>query len=169
MKRFQSETATTIAKVNVTPIIDVALVLVIILMITAPMIAVSDVDLKLPEARTRNLEGHDRISVTLGANGELAVDDKDATMPALRAAIATRLADHKDAIVVIRADQSVAYAAVRRIVDAARAAGAARIAVGTKQRGQASSVTDRDVQSSDMKALHDANRGGKPSREEVKS
>src|SRR5882672_4653144 len=124
MKRFQTETQQTIAKVNVTPIIDVALVLVIILMITAPMIAVSNVDVKLPEAQTRNLEGHDRISVTLGAKGELAVDDTDITLPVLQSTIARHLADHKDAIVVIRADQSVAYAAVRQIVDAARAAGA---------------------------------------------
>jgi len=137
MKRFQTETATTIAKVNVTPIIDVALVLVIILMITAPMIAVSNVDVKLPEAQTRNLEGHDRISVTLGAKGELAVDDTNITLPVLQSTIAQHLADHKDAIVVIRADQSVAYAAVRQIVEAARAAGAMRIAVGTMQRGTA--------------------------------
>ncbi len=137
MKRFQTETATTIAKVNVTPIIDVALVLVIILMITAPMIAVPNLDVKLPEAQTRNLEGHDRVSVTLGAKGELAVDDTDITRAALQSTIAAHLAAHKDAIVVIRADQSVAYAAVRQIVEAARTAGAERIAVGTTQRGNA--------------------------------
>ena len=137
MKRFQSETQQTIAKVNVTPIIDVALVLVIILMITAPMIAVSNVDVKLPEAQTRNIEGHDRVSVTLGAKGELAVDDTDITLPALQKTIASHLEGHKDAIVVIRADQSVAYTAVRQIVEAARAAGATRIAVGTTQRGNA--------------------------------
>ncbi len=137
MKRFQTETQTTIAKVNVTPIIDVALVLVIILMITAPMIAVSDVDVKLPEAQTRNLEGHDRVSVTLGAKGELAVDDKDVTLPVLQSTLASHLEGHADAIVVIRADQSVAYSAVRQIVEAARAAGAARIAVGTTQKGSA--------------------------------
>lgn len=137
MKRFQTETQSTIAKVNVTPIIDVALVLVIILMITAPMIAVSNVDVKLPEALTRNLEGHDRISVTLGAKGELAVDDTDIQMPALQATLASHLEGHTDAIVVIRADQSVAYSAVRQIVEAARAAGAARIAVGTTQKGNA--------------------------------
>ncbi|HKW15618.1 MAG TPA: biopolymer transporter ExbD [Candidatus Krumholzibacteria bacterium] len=135
MKRFQSETQQTIAKVNVTPIIDVALVLVIILMITAPMIAVSNVDVKLPEAHTHNLEGHDRVNVTLGAKGELAVDDTDINLPALRTTIASHLEGHKNAIVVIRADKSVAYSAVRQIVEAARAAGAARIAVGTTQRG----------------------------------
>jgi biopolymer transport protein ExbD len=135
MKRFQTETQQTIAKVNVTPIIDVALVLVIILMITAPMIAVSNVGVKLPEAQTRNLEGHDRVSVTLGAKGELAVDDANITDAALETTIASHLEGHKDAIVVIRADQSVAYSAVRQIVEAARAAGAARIAVGTTQKG----------------------------------
>ena len=137
MKRFHTETQQTIAKVNVTPIIDVALVLVIILMITAPMIAVSNVDVKLPEAQTRNIEGHDRVSVTLGAKGELAVDDTDIQPALLQTTIAAHLQDHENAIVVIRADQSVAYTAVRQIVEAARAAGAARIAVGTTQKGNA--------------------------------
>ncbi|HET6347639.1 MAG TPA: biopolymer transporter ExbD [Candidatus Krumholzibacteria bacterium] len=137
MKRLQAETSTTIAKVNVTPIIDVALVLVIILMITAPMIAVSDVDVKLPEAQTRNLEGHDRVSVTLGPKGELAVDDTDINASALQRTIAAHLVGHDEAIVVIRADKSVSYGSVRQIVNAARAAGASRIAVGTQQRGNA--------------------------------
>ena len=136
MKRFHTEKSSTIAKVNVTPIIDVALVLVIILMITAPMIAVSDVDVQLPEAQTRNLEGHDRISITLGAAGELAVDDQDLTLKQLGPAVARRLSDHNgDVIVVIRADRSVSYAAVRTVVEETRAAGAKRIAVGTRQRG----------------------------------
>jgi biopolymer transport protein ExbD len=165
MKRLQSQTEGPISKVNVTPIIDVALVLVIILMITAPMIAVSDVDVKLPEAQTRNLEGHDRISVTLGPNGELAVDDKNLTMPALKEAIAARLVDHQAAIVVIRADQRVAYASVRKIVDAARAAGASRIAVGTQQRGQTSSHMDPNAE---HKAIDDA-RKDNSSNEGVKS
>ena len=140
MKRFHAETSSTIAKVNVVPIIDVALVLVIILMITAPMIAVSDLDVQLPEAQTRNLEGHDRISITLGAAGELAVDDRDVTLRQLGPAVASRLSDHQgDVIVVIRADRSVSYDAVRTVVNETRAAGAQRIAVGTRQRGTATS------------------------------
>jgi biopolymer transport protein TolR len=165
MKRLQSQTEGPISKVNVTPIIDVALVLVIILMITAPMIAVSDVDVKLPEAQTRNLEGHDRISVTLGPNGELAVDDRNLTMAALKEEIAARLVDHPAAIVVIRADRSVAYASVRKIADAARAAGASRIAVGTQQRGQTSSYVDPNAE---RKAIHDAHKDNS-SNGEVKS
>lgn len=165
MKRIHAETSNTIAKVNVTPIIDVALVLVIILMITAPMIAVSDVDVKLPEAATRNLEGHDRISVTLGALGELAVDDRDITLSQLQAEISTRLADHKDAIIVIRADRNVTYGSVKQIVQTVRAAGATRIAVGTQQRGTASSIIKENGRES--KPIHDAR--GQAARKEVKS
>ena len=168
MKRLQNDTSNTIAKVNVTPIIDVALVLVIILMITAPMIAVSDVDVKLPEAQTRNLEGHDRISITLGANGELAVDDVNVTTETIGAAITERLIDRTDVIVVIRADQSVAYAAVRKIVEAARAAGASRIAVGTQQKGTAKSSYERGPDA-DEKPVHDAMRKDGAMTEDVKS
>ena len=75
MKRFFSDTSTPVAKINVVPIIDVALVLVIILMVTAPMIAVSDLDIELPKAKTRSMEGGDRISVTLDSKGRLAVDE----------------------------------------------------------------------------------------------
>jgi len=138
MKRFQSETSSTIAKVNVTPIIDVALVLVIILMITAPMIAVSDVDVSLPQAQTRNLEGHDRVSITMVSQGELAVDEADVTLATLAEVLRQHLVGHEDAVVVIRADKSVAYGAMRTVVDAARSAGASRIAVGTTQRGTVS-------------------------------
>ncbi len=169
MKRLQSETSTTIAKVNVTPIIDVALVLVIILMITAPMIAVSDVDVKLPQAQTRNLEGHDRISITLGAHGELAVDETNLTEATLQSAIAQRIADREDVIVVIRADESVAYGAVRKVVEAARKAGAKRVAVGTQQRGTAESGYEGDAKDThEDKPTHDARRQ-EASREDVRS
>ena len=168
MKRLQSETSTCIAKVNVTPIIDVALVLVIILMITAPMIAVSDVDVQLPRAQTRNLEGHDRISITVGAGGELAVDEENITEKVLESTIAERLKDRTDVIVVIRADQSVAYSAVRKIVEAARAAGASRIAVGTQQHGTARSTYERDADG-ENKPVRDARQGERAAHEDVRS
>ena len=56
--------------------IDVALVLVIILLVTAPILSVADLDIQLPTAHTRGAEDERRISVSLGPNGELAVDDE---------------------------------------------------------------------------------------------
>ncbi|HEX6791291.1 MAG TPA: biopolymer transporter ExbD [Candidatus Krumholzibacteria bacterium] len=168
MKRFQSEAQSTIAKVNVTPIIDVALVLVIILMITAPMIAVSDVDVSLPEAQTRNLEGHDRVSITMGSHGELAVDEVEVTTASLPEVLRSHLEGHNESVVVvIRADRSVAYGAVRTVVDAARAAGATRIAVGTNQRGTVQSSYQGEQKKD--KPTHDALLQKEKAREDVKS
>ena len=60
-----------ITRVNVTPIIDVALVLVIILLVTAPLISVADLGVHLPQAHTREAEDERNVSITLGTDGNL--------------------------------------------------------------------------------------------------
>src|SRR5262249_58617588 len=64
-----------ITKVNVTPIIDVALVLVIIRLVTAPMMSVSDLPVNLPQAKTREAEDQRNVCITISSTGQLAVDD----------------------------------------------------------------------------------------------
>lgn len=125
-------------RINVTPIIDVALVLVIILLITAPMLAVADIDVDLPAARSRGEEEQTAISVTVGAAGEIAVDDKIVEAGSdLGAAVALRLGreDPGDRLVVVRADASLSHAVVREVIEDLRAAGAGRIAVAVRQSG----------------------------------
>ncbi|HXV14307.1 MAG TPA: biopolymer transporter ExbD [Candidatus Krumholzibacteria bacterium] len=136
MKRYVTDTSTPVARINVVPIIDVALVLVIILMVTAPMIAVSSLDVELPRAKTRSMEGVDRVHVTFGTTGALAVDEKDVTAQEFSAALAASMAEHDDDIlVVVRADARVSYEAVEALVKEIRSAGAKRVAIGTTQHG----------------------------------
>ena len=82
-----------ITKVNVTPIIDVALVLVIILMVTAPMMTVADLPVNLPSARTREAEDERNISVTLASDGALAVDQQRVNAELLAPMLAKRLSE----------------------------------------------------------------------------
>jgi biopolymer transport protein ExbD len=136
MKRFISDTSTPVARINVVPIIDVALVLVIILMVTAPMIAVSNLDIQVPVATTRTMEGVDRVNVTLGPSGELAVDDAEVTPNGFGPALTASLAAHdEDILVVVRADARISYEKVAALAKEIRALGATRIALGTTQRG----------------------------------
>jgi biopolymer transport protein ExbD len=138
MKRYVTDTSTPVARINVVPIIDVALVLVIILMVTAPMIAVSNLDIELPKATTRSMEGVDRVHVTLGAKGELAVDDADVNAAQFDAALAAALAEHDEEIlVVVRADARVPYETVAALVKDIRSTGVKRVAIGTTQRAGA--------------------------------
>src|SRR5438876_12140945 len=82
-----------ITKVNVTPIIDVALVLVIILLVTAPMMSVSDLPVNLPQAKTREAEDQRNVSITISSRGQMAVDDDAVTPEGLQALLARRLAE----------------------------------------------------------------------------
>ena len=127
-----------ITKVNVTPIIDVALVLVIILLVTAPMMSVSDLPVNLPQAKTREAEDQPNVSITLGAAGEMAVDEDAVGAGGLRAAISRRLAEpgNSEVLVVVRADRDVPFATIRHALDDARAAGAKRLAIATRQRSK---------------------------------
>ena len=136
--RRRTGSAELITKVNVTPIIDVALVLVIILLVTAPMMSVSDLPVQLPEARTREAEDERNVSVTIGTDGKLAVDDREVAAPALGAAVAERLAQpgNDGVLVVVRADTATPYSEVRRTLDVIRQSGAKRIAIATRQKGQ---------------------------------
>jgi len=125
-----------ITRPNMTPLIDVALVLVIILLVTAPMLSVADLPVNLPQAATREAENERNLSITLGADGRLAVDDQVVTVDALVGALQARLAEpgNRDVLVVVRADSGAPYASVKRLLEQARAAGATRIAIATRQR-----------------------------------
>src|SRR2546425_2821677 len=125
-----------ITKINVTPIIDVALVLVIILLVTAPLMSVADLPVDLPQARTREAEDERNVSITLSSTGRLAVDDKMISDEDLGGYLRAKLTErqNQDVLVVVRADSGAPYGAVRHLLNQAKAAGATRIAIATRQR-----------------------------------
>lgn len=125
------------AAINVTPIIDVALVLVIILLITAPMMALADIDVTLPAAMSRGIEEVVKVNITLNKAGELAINEhlvgESDFGPSLSALLSNP--DNKDVLVVLRADKEVPYSSIRSILGEARAAGAGRLAIATLPKG----------------------------------
>lgn len=130
--------ADTVTRINVTPIIDVALVLVIILLITAPMISVSDMEVDLPPAQTLTPEDEVRMSITLGKDGAVAIDDQSVPRRNLTSALSSKLEESKNEniLVVVRADVGVPYKSIKEILKDTQEAGAKRVAIATRQRGR---------------------------------
>jgi biopolymer transport protein ExbD len=124
----------TMNRINVTPIIDVALVLVIVLLVTAPMLAVTDTSLELPAAHARVGVADSRIFLTLGHDGRLGVDDEIVPRSHLVSALHERLEEEgpEKAVVIVRADMTVPHATVRDLLEEARDAGAQHLAVATQ-------------------------------------
>jgi biopolymer transport protein ExbD len=122
--------------VNIIPVIDVSLVLLIILLATSPILNMPGFEVKLPKAVTA--EGKEKnITVSLSIKGELAVnearvDNMDAIIPLIQKDLKT----DKEFLVIIRADQGVAYGQVEELMDVAKRAGARRIAIATQQLEQ---------------------------------
>jgi len=125
-----------LTRITITPIIDVALVLVIILLITAPMLSVADLDVDLPYARSQDQDKTGYVSITLAGDGQLAIDEQklaglDEIVPQLRDRL--RATGKDQLMVVVRADAGLPHATVRRVLDAARAGGASRLGIATNQ------------------------------------
>ncbi len=137
MRKPLVPTASCLVKINVTPVIDVALVLVIILLVTAPILSVADLDIQLPTAHTRGAEDEKRISVSLGPEGELAVDDQLVGIDSMADAILTRMSEwgSDKTLVVLRADAAATHGEVRAVMRQIKITGATRVAVATTQTG----------------------------------
>jgi len=132
--RPQSPEETPLAGVNIIPVIDVSLVLLIILLATSPILNLPGFEVKLPKAVTAESK-EKNISVSVGLKGQLAVNEHQVTMDTLIGVLQKELRDpaKKGILVIIRADQGVAYGQVEQAMELSKKAGATRIAIATQQ------------------------------------
>lgn len=128
----RSEEFEALAGVNIIPVIDVSLVLLIILLATSPILNLPGFEVKLPKAVTAESK-EKNISVSLSMKGEMAVNEQSVDEVTLVAALKKELKDKPEFLVIIRADQGVAYGKVERVMDLTKQAGARRIAIATQQ------------------------------------
>lgn len=129
----RSEEIAPLAGVNIIPVIDVSLVLLIILLATSPILNLPGFEVKLPKAVTAESK-EKNISISLSPKGELAVNEANVTMDTLIPQLQKELADKKEFLVIIRADLGVQYGMVENVMDLAKKAGAKRIAIATQQQ-----------------------------------
>ncbi|MFT4241362.1 MAG: biopolymer transporter ExbD [Acidovorax sp.] len=116
-----------LSEINVTPLVDVMLVLVVIFILTAPLLA-SSIRLDLPRAEGAT-PGAPREAVTLvvDATGQAYLDDQPLGQGALAERLRRTAAERPDTEVQLRADAAVPYGRVVEVMGAAQAAGLSRI------------------------------------------
>ena len=115
------------SEINVTPLVDVMLVLVVIFIITAPLLA-SSVRLDLPATDAARPNDAPRfVTVALDAAGQLFLNDKPVTPEDLATQLAGSARSNPDTEVQLRADQSVPYRRIVEVMGAAQKAGLNRI------------------------------------------
>jgi biopolymer transport protein TolR len=132
MDTSSSRESTTISQINVTPLVDVMLVLLVIFMVTAPIIQ-QGVQVNLPQAKAAAIPGTDELLVvSIAKNGKIYLNDNVMTLDELGAkmrAIRTNLADKQ---VYVRADQDVRYGLVMQTIAELKQAGVDRVGMVTR-------------------------------------
>mgnify|MGYP000132096125 CR=1 FL=1 len=132
------------AEINVTPLVDVMLVLLVVFMVTAPLLA-SGLKLDLPQAATaRPLEPKEPIVVSIDRDGRVSVGNDITDRERIVAAVRALGADETRTIRV-RGDRGVSYGDVVEIVDTLAGAGLRRIALVSEPPRTAQSPTDAGV------------------------
>jgi biopolymer transport protein TolR len=122
------------AEINVTPLVDVMLVLLIIFMITAPLL-VAGVPVNLPDSRAGALDQEQKpISVSLDESGKIYVNDEETAAAALPGRLDLLAASVKGADqpqVYLRADRGLDYGQVMRVMGELNRAGLNKVALVT--------------------------------------
>ncbi|WP_340109086.1 ExbD/TolR family protein [Pikeienuella sp. HZG-20] len=120
------------AEINVTPFVDVMLVLLIIFMVAAPLLTVG-VPLKLPETDAQALpaEAEPPLTVNLATDGKIYLQETPMDFGEFTARLPAIAAERKDGQVYLRADAGLSYGAVAKVMGALNAAGFGSIALVT--------------------------------------
>jgi biopolymer transport protein TolR len=119
------------SEINVTPLVDVMLVLLIIFMVTAPMM-VQGVDVALPEATTQPLKTEkEHLIVTVDKHGQVTINDFTVGVDSLKDKLAKILQSRADQDVYLRADKEISYGMVVRVMAEIKAAGVQNLGMVT--------------------------------------
>jgi biopolymer transport protein TolR len=122
-----------IVGINVTPLVDITLVLLIIFMVTATFIVRETVEVDLPRAANAGDTVQGLVNVVMDKDSKLFLDGIEVDEPTLKTNIGTALQKDKDTRAIISADQSLAYGRVMRLIDLVKGQGIAKFALNIQK------------------------------------
>ena len=129
---FEEQGGGTMSNINVTPLVDVMLVLLVIFMVTAPILQ-QGVNINLPKVKAAALTGEEQqLVVAVNRTGQIFLNDAAIPLPDLGPKLQAILKARPDRQVFLRADQSVRYGDVMRVIAAVKGAGVERLGMVTE-------------------------------------
>ena len=120
------------AEINVTPLVDVMLVLLIIFMVTAPMM-MEGVDVNLPQTKTKSIKTQeDPLIVSVTKSGDVFLENHTVKLEDLGQKIETVFKYRKEKEVLLRADKDIPYGFVVKVMAEVKRAGVAKLGMVTE-------------------------------------
>lgn len=129
-----------LAEINVIPLVDVVLVLLIIFMVTAPMLY-RGMDIKLPSSASNTIKPEIRAVLSIEKDQRLYLDKDQVSVAQLEHKLRVLKGEHADVSLYLRADRDVPYGVVVQVMDGVKKAGIEKLGMVTEPMG-AERVTD---------------------------
>ena len=123
------------SEINVTPFVDVMLVLLVIFMITAPLLTVG-IHVNLPETKASTIKGNDEpLAVSVDKDGKVYIQDSETAVDAVTAKLRAISGNNSDVRIFVRGDAGVNYGRIMEIMGVINAAGFRKVALIARQPG----------------------------------
>lgn len=116
-------------EINILPLVDVILVVLIIFMVTTSYIVSPSIKVTLPDAATGDATAPSSLGITVAADGTLLLDGQPVTEPDLRAAVRAAKAANADVVCLIAGDKDARHGAVTHVIDLVKQEGVAKFAI----------------------------------------
>lgn len=129
-RRRRSSSAGMISEINVTPFVDVMLVLLIIFMVAAPLLT-AGVPIDLPNSKAKPIENQDSkpIEISVNSDGKIFVGETETTSGSLAGLLSAMMEGNEEARIYIRADKGLAYGKVSEVLGLVSASGFTKVAL----------------------------------------
>jgi len=126
------------SEINVTPMVDVMLVLLVIFMVTAPLLTVG-VSVDLPKTRASAIAGEDEpLAVSINAKGDIFLQDTEIKLDGLVPRLLAITGNNPDVRIFVRGDKSIDYGRVMQVMGTINAAGFRKVALVTERLSRSS-------------------------------
>ncbi len=119
-----------LAEINIIPLVDVVLVLLIIFMVTAPMLY-RGMDIKLPTSQSNTIRPDERLVLTIERDQKVYLDKDQLSLEQLEFKLKQAKRNNADVSIYLRADQAVPYGTVVRVMDQVKQAGIEKLGMVT--------------------------------------
>ncbi|MGC2323691.1 MAG: biopolymer transporter ExbD [Terriglobales bacterium] len=127
----QGRTQTSLSDINVTPFVDVVLVLLIIFMLTAPILQ-SGIEVNVPKTRTVKEITEDRLVITIDRSQRVFLGNDPININQIGARLRQRMRDPGRQTIFLRADQNVPFGAFATVMDAVKQSGITNVSIVTE-------------------------------------
>ena len=120
-----------LSEINVTPLVDVVLVLLIIFMLTAPILQ-SGIEVDVPKTRTVKEISEERLVITINSKQEVFLGNDPVNINSLGEQLRQKIRDPRGQSIYVRADQNVPFGVFATVMDAVKATGISNVSIVTE-------------------------------------